>query len=169
MEKWKDKIPGGLADRKKPSDFPEDAVSKGTEVEFEHTDDRDTAKEIAMDHLVEDVDYYDFLEQMEREMETGDMEKEGKPLRRAAKSKYPKSETTPYNPWAVCTDSTGREDKDKYERCVKHVKEKNKKQNREKKRKGQKESATIYFDLNIDVKASQQTGLRDQGKEREKK
>jgi len=36
-----------------------------------------------------------------------------------SKNKYPKSETTPYNPWAVCTDSAGREDKEKYERCVK--------------------------------------------------
>lgn len=32
------------------------------------------------------------------------------------------------NPWAICTDSVGREDKDKYESCVKSVK----KQNREK-------------------------------------
>jgi hypothetical protein len=26
------------------------------------------------------------------------------------------------NPWAVCTNSVGREDKKKYERCVKKVK-----------------------------------------------
>jgi len=26
------------------------------------------------------------------------------------------------NPWAICTDSVGREDKEKYERCVKDVK-----------------------------------------------
>jgi hypothetical protein len=30
------------------------------------------------------------------------------------------------NPWAVCTDSVGREDKEKYERCVQDVKKKNK-------------------------------------------
>jgi len=29
-----------------------------------------------------------------------------------------------YNPWAVCTESVGREDEDKYERCVKKVKKK---------------------------------------------
>jgi len=29
------------------------------------------------------------------------------------------------NPWAICTDSTGREDKKKYERCVKSVKKQN--------------------------------------------
>jgi hypothetical protein len=27
-----------------------------------------------------------------------------------------------YNPWAVCSSSVGREDKEKYERCVKKVK-----------------------------------------------
>jgi len=26
------------------------------------------------------------------------------------------------NPWAICTDSVGREDKEKYERCVQQVK-----------------------------------------------
>lgn len=26
------------------------------------------------------------------------------------------------NPWAICTSSVGRKDKDKYERCVMHVK-----------------------------------------------
>jgi len=30
------------------------------------------------------------------------------------------------NPWAVCTESVGREDKKKYERCVMDVKEKQK-------------------------------------------
>lgn len=30
----------------------------------------------------------------------------------------------PVNPWAVCTTSVGREDKAKYERCVKDVKKK---------------------------------------------
>jgi hypothetical protein len=31
------------------------------------------------------------------------------------------------NPWAVCTKSTGREDKKKYERCIQDVKKKQKK------------------------------------------
>ena len=30
------------------------------------------------------------------------------------------------NPWAICTDSVGREDKKKYERCVQSVKKQNK-------------------------------------------
>jgi len=32
--------------------------------------------------------------------------------------KYSKKETEPYNPWAVCTESVGRDDEDKYEKCV---------------------------------------------------
>jgi len=38
------------------------------------------------------------------------------------KSKKKKKEWDP-NPWAVCTKSVGREDKEKYERCIQHVKE----------------------------------------------
>ena len=46
-----------------------------------------------------------------------------------AKSKYPKSETEPYNPWAVCNKSTGgkKKNSDKFEKCVHHLKEENKK------------------------------------------
>jgi len=62
---WKDHIPGGLADKKKPTDFDPAALAKGTKVEFEHTDRLLTASEIAMDHLVEDPRYYDKLEKME--------------------------------------------------------------------------------------------------------
>lgn len=29
-----------------------------------------------------------------------------------------------YNPWAVCTESVGRDNEEKYERCVKKVKQK---------------------------------------------
>lgn len=36
--------------------------------------------------------------------------------------KHKKKKHWRYNPWAVCTESTGREDKDKYERCVHHLK-----------------------------------------------
>lgn len=64
---YKDKIPGGLADRKYPSDFDPKALSKGQKVELEHTSDKDFAREIAMDHLTEDPKYYDKLETMEKE------------------------------------------------------------------------------------------------------
>lgn len=52
-----------------------------------------------------------------------------------AKSKYPKSETGPYNPWAVCNKSTGGEEDDpeKFERCVHHLKDQNRKKNKKEK------------------------------------
>ena len=41
----------------------------GIGIEMEHTDDKDKAREIAMDHLMESSKYYDKLEEMEEEME----------------------------------------------------------------------------------------------------
>lgn len=61
----KDRLPGGLADKKKPSDFDQGQIAKGIKVEMEHVDDRNLAREIAMDHLVEDPKYYDKLLKME--------------------------------------------------------------------------------------------------------
>ena len=61
-----DKIPGGLGDKKTPSDFDQDQLSKGIEVELEHTKDRSLAREIAMDHLTEDPEYYDKLQTVEK-------------------------------------------------------------------------------------------------------
>ena len=63
-----DRIPGGLADKKKPSDFDPKQLAKGIKVEMEHTDDPGMAREIAMDHLAEDDSYYDKLEVMERSL-----------------------------------------------------------------------------------------------------
>jgi hypothetical protein len=63
---WKDKLPGGLADKKTPADFDPAALSKGIKVELEHVDDRALAMEIAMDHLTEDKSYYDKLEKIEK-------------------------------------------------------------------------------------------------------
>ena len=62
----KDKIPGGLADNKKPEDFNQKALAKGIKVELEHTSDKSIAEEIAMDHLTEDSEYYNKLEKMEK-------------------------------------------------------------------------------------------------------
>lgn len=69
------KIKGGLADNMSLEDIAkkhnvdlsevEKALDKGIKVESEHTSDKEEAKEIAMDHLVEDIKYYDKLEQME--------------------------------------------------------------------------------------------------------
>jgi len=61
-----DKIPGGLADKKKPSDFNQEALRKGVKVELEHTSDHGIATEIAMDHLTEDLKYYNKLEKIEK-------------------------------------------------------------------------------------------------------
>lgn len=57
-----------------------------------------------------------------------------------AKSKYPKSETEPYNPWAVCNKSTGgkKKDKAKFERCVQHLKDQNREENKGKKKEERK-------------------------------
>lgn len=54
-------IHGGEADFKSEDDFDPDQLRKGIEVEYEHTDDYSLAKEIAMDHLAEDPEYYDKL------------------------------------------------------------------------------------------------------------
>jgi hypothetical protein len=62
-----DRIPGGLAKGKKPGDFDQKALAKGVKVEMEHTTDEDVAREIAMDHLTEDPDYYDKLEKIEKQ------------------------------------------------------------------------------------------------------
>lgn len=63
---WQDRISGGLADKKKPSQFKQRQLKKGRKTELEHVNDRNIATEIAMDHLVEDPNYYDKLEVMEK-------------------------------------------------------------------------------------------------------
>ena len=74
-----DEIPGGLGDDKTAQDIAdkfdvsiedvEKEIEMGIEVEFEHTDDKDKAKEIAIDHLMEFPDYYTRLDKMEEEGE----------------------------------------------------------------------------------------------------
>jgi len=58
---WRDRLAGGKADGKEPDDFDYDDIRIGTSVEKEHTSNPDIATEIAMDHLVEDPEYYDKL------------------------------------------------------------------------------------------------------------
>jgi hypothetical protein len=48
-----------------PEDFDSDSLEDGIAVEMEHTDDPAIAKNIAMDHLAEDPDYYKKLRKME--------------------------------------------------------------------------------------------------------
>lgn len=66
LKKAKDKIPGGLADKRPDSEFDADDLEAGIKVELEHTSDRSIAKEIAKDHLTEDKDYYRKLKQIEK-------------------------------------------------------------------------------------------------------
>lgn len=66
MGNYKDRLPGGLADNKKPTDFPKEVLAKGVETEMEHTSDIKLAREIAMDHLTEDPQYYDKLQSIEK-------------------------------------------------------------------------------------------------------
>jgi hypothetical protein len=58
----------GIADKegKTESDFPESKIKAGTDVEMEHTQNREHAKKIAMDHLTEDEDYYEKLATIEK-------------------------------------------------------------------------------------------------------
>jgi len=51
------------------SSFDKDQLEMGIEVEMEHTDDKEEAKKIAKDHLVEFSDYYTRLKKMEDEAE----------------------------------------------------------------------------------------------------
>lgn len=64
-----ERIPGGRAAGRKPSDFDSEQLRLGTAHEMEHTADRAKAREIAMDHLAEDPDYYTHLEDMESEVQ----------------------------------------------------------------------------------------------------
>ena len=50
--------------------FGVEALVKGLKVELEHTDNALIALEIAIDHLVENKKYYDYLEKMEKEMKS---------------------------------------------------------------------------------------------------
>jgi len=62
-----DRIPGGRADYRDPSEFDPVELARGTAHEMEHTDDPELAAEIARDHLIEDEAYYTHLDAMERQ------------------------------------------------------------------------------------------------------
>ena len=54
----KDRIPGGLSDGVSDTRFDPEQLEKGIEIELEHTNDKDLAKEISKDHLTESPNYY---------------------------------------------------------------------------------------------------------------
>lgn len=70
-----DKLTGGLADGKTIKDIAKlhkvplttakKNLARGIEIELEHTTDRELAEEIALDHLYEDILYYDKLKSIE--------------------------------------------------------------------------------------------------------
>lgn len=73
-----DQLSGGKADKKDiyqiareqnvGLDFAMEQWNKGTAVEMEHTKDKAVAKEIALDHLSESINYYIELEKMEQKL-----------------------------------------------------------------------------------------------------
>lgn len=63
LYEFKDRIPGGKADKRNPKDFDQAQLKKGIQHELEHTNDKKLAMEIAMDHLSEDPKYYDHLDE----------------------------------------------------------------------------------------------------------
>ena len=76
-----EKIEGGLADKKTIKDickkhkcsleYGKIQLQTGLKVEMEHTKDKTKAKEIAMDHLWEDINYYKKLKKVENKEATG--------------------------------------------------------------------------------------------------
>lgn len=64
IETEEDVIPGGMADNANHLQFNPIQLRKGIKVEMEHTSDPDIAMEIAMDHLMEDPEYYNKLEEI---------------------------------------------------------------------------------------------------------
>ena len=48
--------------------FDKEQLEKGIDVEYEHTSEREIAKAIAKDHLMEGDNYYILLEEMEKKL-----------------------------------------------------------------------------------------------------
>jgi hypothetical protein len=53
-----EEIKGGIGDYRPDEEFDPEQLRRGTNIEMEHTNDPDKAKEIAKDHLTEDPTYY---------------------------------------------------------------------------------------------------------------
>lgn len=64
-ESYVNHLEGGLGDKTMPDDVDDEQLFKGVKVEFEHAHDPMIAMEIALDHLTEIPDYYDWLKEME--------------------------------------------------------------------------------------------------------
>jgi hypothetical protein len=71
--KYTNKLPGGVGDDKKPSDFPKGVLDGMYEEEKIHTNDPDIAKEMAVDHLTQDKDYYKKLDKVKKVEKAGSL------------------------------------------------------------------------------------------------
>ncbi len=60
-------LEGGIGDNLSDDDVDKEELKKGLKVEKEHTKDKRIAKEIALDHLAEDPNYYSKLEIIHKE------------------------------------------------------------------------------------------------------
>ena len=58
IDRLNKKLPGGVGDTSSTSSVNPVQLSLGVQIEMEHTNDPEIAKEIAMDHLTEDPQYY---------------------------------------------------------------------------------------------------------------
>ena len=58
-----------------PHSFINEQLIKGIRVEKEHTDNPEVARKIALDHLEENPFYYEYLDKMEEELKTLDIDK----------------------------------------------------------------------------------------------
>lgn len=109
IKNYEEKIPGGLANQKKPSDFDQSQLLKGIKVELEHTDNSNLALEIAMDHLTEMPDYYDHLAKMEKEAE----KMHASTVVEATISKCSEKDAKPGRPWCVYKHDSPRDSQPK--------------------------------------------------------
>jgi hypothetical protein len=73
VDRIKDTVKGGLADKLDPSEFDQEELMTGIHVEMEHTNDILQAMEIAMDHLFEDPAYYEKLASIHQEAGDDDL------------------------------------------------------------------------------------------------
>lgn len=60
------RLVGGVGDKRSPSEFPKKKLDEGMRVEREHTSDKAEQREITVDHLTEDPEYYAKLKKVEK-------------------------------------------------------------------------------------------------------
>jgi hypothetical protein len=103
-ESKKNQLKGGKGDKLTADDVNYYEFTKGWKHELEHTDDIDKAKEIAIDHLAEDPNYYTRLEMIEFkakkknrtdlpiEIKKSNFKDKGNQMKNAPKKKAPKKD-----------------------------------------------------------------------------